>query len=453
MKRFRLGVAIAGMALAPLFAVSVQATEAVASQVSAAPPPRVTQEHDCYVERSDLTDRYLGQILCEYKLPDGHAAALPSAQANFLIQYVSTDLYGRKVAVTGTIARPLYASNPVPIISWAHGTTGVAHHCAPSLNSDTYPEKLYVSLMRDTLDRWVQQGYAVAQTDYEGLGIEPRNSKEFRLHPYLIGEAEARNVVDIVRATRVKFQQLVGKDWLVMGHSQGGQATVYTAELAKEYAPELNLVGGVAIAPAAYLSQQTAFAVANPGLPVSAFGALMMKGVEVVDPAVDISPLLTELGGQRYELLSTRCVSGLREEDGWSGPLRDLVDINADFDPLIAGMARYQDTQDRAPNVPLFIVQADNDAATLPVFTDAMFRKFLGEQRAVEMLCVRGLKDTEEYTVHQLTVRESFGDVLNWVSNHLPSAIPFEAKSGASGKKSSSEQCRETHRVPQPTAS
>ena len=44
-----------------------------------------------------------------------------------------------------------------------------------------------------------------------------------------------------------------GRTFAVWGHSQGGQAVLFAGLLAKEYAPELRLVGVAAAAPATEL--------------------------------------------------------------------------------------------------------------------------------------------------------------------------------------------------------
>lgn len=385
-------------------------------------PPKT---RDCYMEQPISPVHQVGDVLCTEPLHPGSEAALPSAEINYLIQYVSEDLHGKKVPITGTLSLPS-GQQRAPIISWAHGTTGVARHCAPSLNGPEYSERLYVSLMNETLDRWVANGYAVLQSDYQGLGLEPGRTGEHRLHPYLIGESEAKNVIDFVRAAQRFTGNNLADKWLVMGHSQGGQATVYTAELAKTYAPELDLVAAVSIAPAAYLSDQTLSALENRQQPVSAFGALMMKGAEIVDPAVDLGPLLSDKGRDRYALVEQRCVSGLRQPDGWYGPLDELISApTAEFDPLVEAMVKYQDTQLREPNVPLLVVQAEGDQATLPELTKLMVRKFEQEGRQVRLHLLTDLEDEEPYNIHQLTVRYSFDQVYDWVSKCFGGGCPL----------------------------
>jgi alpha-beta hydrolase superfamily lysophospholipase len=98
------------------------------------------------------------------------------------------------------------------------------------------------------LAHMVARGYAVAATDYPGLGTRGA-------HPYLIGPSEARAVLDSVRAARALPQVGAGSRFAVWGHSQGGHAALFTGELARSYAPELQLAGVAAAAPATELAE------------------------------------------------------------------------------------------------------------------------------------------------------------------------------------------------------
>src|SRR5690625_328679 len=211
------------------------------------------------------------------------AAALPSAGANYAVSYISEDPHGDPVSVTGTVAIPPTPApdDGWPVISWAHGTTGYAGICAPSLDFDGGPTHGYLQVVTPTLDHWVASGYAVVATDYQGLG-GPGGA------PYLNGASEAANVIDIVTAAR-HLEPGVATDFVAMGHSQGGQAALFAAATAADRNPELDLRGAVAIAPGSGFSDAVEFAdsdhpaaqTAQPFLPVVVLGAA------VADPAVD----------------------------------------------------------------------------------------------------------------------------------------------------------------------
>ena len=162
----------------------------------------------------------------------------PAGSNAYRVLYRSTGLKGEPIAVSGVVIVPSQppASGTRPIVAWAHPTSGIVPHCAPSLARNFYRQ---VQGLQDML----QRGYVVTATDYPGLGtVGP--------HPYLVGASEGRAVLDSVRAAG----SLVGGDasqrFAVWGHSQGGQAAFFAAGLARSYAPELSLVGVAAAAPA-----------------------------------------------------------------------------------------------------------------------------------------------------------------------------------------------------------
>src|SRR5712671_4234697 len=79
--------------------------------------------------------------------PLNTAAALPSAARNFLVLYNSRSPDDSDVVVSATVSIP--AGNPPaggwPLITWTHGTTGLAPQCAPSSDTVDGPEHTYLS--------------------------------------------------------------------------------------------------------------------------------------------------------------------------------------------------------------------------------------------------------------------------------------------------------------------
>ena len=169
-----------------------------------------------------------------YGAPDGAAA--------YRILYRSTGLSGEPIVVSGMVVIPQGDPPPGgrPIVAWAHPTTGVAPRCAPSLARVRFQ---MIQGLRDMVER----GYVVTATDYPGLGTP-------QTHPYFVGDSEGRAVLDSVRAARALPGAQASSRFAVWGHSQGGQAALYTGLLARGYAPDLQLVGVAAAAPATELS-------------------------------------------------------------------------------------------------------------------------------------------------------------------------------------------------------
>jgi pimeloyl-ACP methyl ester carboxylesterase len=159
-----------------------------------------------------------------------------------------------------------------PVISFGHGATGMTPDCGPS----AYPDlKGYASAVAAV----VQGGFAVAFTDYQGLGHPG-------VHPFLEPRTAGFNVIDAVRALRAQFPG-VSTRWMAVGGSQGGQASWAANEYARDYAGDLNLVGSVAMAPAADVSGLAdAARLGTLTKTQIAYMPLVISGMEVIDPSL-----------------------------------------------------------------------------------------------------------------------------------------------------------------------
>jgi acetyl esterase/lipase len=179
-----------------------------------------------------------GAILRSEPFDDG----LPTGARGWKVLYASTDAEGRPLAVSGLIiASATPTPGPHPVLAWAHGTTGIARPCAPSLTDDPLDG---IPDMTAPIDR----GWVIVLTDYPGLGTPSP-------HPYLVGESEGRAVLDSVRAAH-RFDIGIELDdtYAVWGHSQGGHAALFAGQLAADYLPDYDLAGVAALAPATTLA-------------------------------------------------------------------------------------------------------------------------------------------------------------------------------------------------------
>lgn len=166
----------------------------------------------------------------------------PLAARGWRIMYRTTDVHGDPAVATGVLVVPL---TPPPaqgrtMVSWGHPTTGSATSCAPSYGFDPYD---MIEGLRALLDR----GYAVVATDYVGMGTEGVNS-------YLVGVTGGNAVLDAARVARAVPEVHASDRVVLWGHSQGGQAVLFAAERAADYAPELDVRAVAVAAPAADLT-------------------------------------------------------------------------------------------------------------------------------------------------------------------------------------------------------
>jgi pimeloyl-ACP methyl ester carboxylesterase len=208
-----------------------------------------------------------------------------------VVLYHSTSVTGRDIAVSGVVFVPPGTAPRAgwPVVSWAHGTTGMADRCAPSQRPNLYYNE-YAQVVR----AFVTAGYAVAATDYPGLGTPG-------VHSYLIGVDEGNSVVDVVTAAHHLVAHLA-PTWFAVGHSQGGQAALFATRAASR-APSLHLGGVIAIAPASHLDLILP-AVLSGGDPYDlSYAVYSVIGLSAVDPHVSLSGLLGPAGRQRLPLI------------------------------------------------------------------------------------------------------------------------------------------------------
>jgi len=161
---------------------------------------------------------------------------------SLVMTYKMLGISGKEVQATALVFTPRTAA-PVggwPIVVWAHGTTGVADQCAPSRSALDFN-------VRTMITQLLAAGYVVVAPDYEGLG-EPMNDQ---LHPFLNLKSESYAITDAVVAARNYLGSKVSKQWMAVGHSQGGHAALGAAQYAVR--ANLDYKGTVAVAPASNL--------------------------------------------------------------------------------------------------------------------------------------------------------------------------------------------------------
>jgi hypothetical protein len=207
----------------------------------------------------------------------------------YRVMYVSRGALGEKVFETGMVFLPTRGTVPPdgrPVMAWDHGTSGVGDSAAPSRYPWLYPEP--DSTPWDWYAQWVgrlgRMGYVVTCPDYEGLGTPG-------IHSYMNAGAEGRATIDAVRAARRLAARLgvrTSKRWGVAGHSEGGQAGLAAAELARTaYGSGLSLKASVAVAPAVEIATITPITATDPGAwPYIGYTAW---GIRALDASFDFS--------------------------------------------------------------------------------------------------------------------------------------------------------------------
>jgi len=187
-----------------------------------------------------------GALLRREPLKD---AILPAGMRGWRILYATTVDDSTPATAVATVFAPTDApAGPRPVIAWEHATTGLLQKCMPSLLSAP-------TAGIPGCDEIVMAGWVVVATDYSF-------AEKGGPHPYLIGEGEARAALDSVRAARQMSELTLDKRMVVWGYSQGGHAALWIGIVGPRYAPDLEILGVAAIAPAANIENILAMNVA-----------------------------------------------------------------------------------------------------------------------------------------------------------------------------------------------
>jgi dienelactone hydrolase len=216
------------------------------------------------------------------------------------------------------------------------------------------------------LSRWLKAGYAVVRTDYEGLGTPGVN-------PVDVGTSEGPGVLDIVRAAR-QADPHMSRTVAIVGGSLGGHAALWATALAPHYTPELAVKATVAFAPGSHLDDQipAVTALTTPGGALSANIALILRGLELAQPSLDVASLLSPQAAALYPSTLTDCIAALQAPDSFGGLSPAAIFV---AHPDLTALARFLDTQDSSHlkiHTPLLIEQGTRDPIVLPVYTDLL---------------------------------------------------------------------------------
>jgi acetyl esterase/lipase len=345
-----------------------------------------------------------GTIIRVWPLEGGGPGMGGNGEA-FRVLYRSTDPSGKPIAVSGAIYIP---SGQAPaggrnIIAWAHPTSGVMPPCAPTLMPD-------VGGMMWNLPNMIAQDYIVVATDYPGLGTDG-------VHPYLIGESEARSVLDSVRMARALPRTGASNRFAVWGHSQGGHAALYTGEIAARYAPELKLFGVAAAAPATYLVElfDDDESTEQDLLAMTVLSWTRLKGVPVAS-------LVEPQDMAAFERTAKDCLESVAEFEkieSDESPLKRGQFLKVDpskTEPWKGIMVHNTPGQARA-GAPVFSAQGTADTTVDPALTKRFAKALCAHGVPVSFVSLPGV-------THTFAARDSASAALQWMTDRFRGAPP-----------------------------
>lgn len=164
---------------------------------------------------------------------------LAEASSITVMTYNMENVIGKSAKATALVMFPQIAQpgGGYKVVVWEHGTLGIGDSCAPTNNvlGTRFKDPLAKSLLA--------AGYVIVAPDYEGSGTAG-------IHPYLHLASEAKSAIAAVKAAQDHYGSKLNKQWMSIGQSQGGQASLGTAQYANN---DVNYKGAVAGAPASSL--------------------------------------------------------------------------------------------------------------------------------------------------------------------------------------------------------
>ncbi len=376
---------LAGLALAALMAL-------IAGPVLAV--------EDTHVEAGELARSKPGTIFRVWPMEGGVRPGIKG----YRVLYRSTNFDGRPVAVTGALIFPAEAARgPRPVVAWAHPTTGVVSGCAPTLLPN-------LSQVIMGIDQMTDKGWVIAATDYIGLGTKDP-------HPYLIGIAAANAVIDIVRAARQLKDIEAGERFAVWGHSQGGHAALYTGLHAKKYAPELELVGVAAAAPATELAklfkadEGTASGRGLTAMTVLAWSRLFRWPLgELVDGSAM----------RAFETVASDCIEDLpqffQEDQDLKTLPRQFLKVDPLTDPNFAPVIAANTPGALPAGMSVFIAQGTADTTVRPEITKDYVRGLCAGGARVHLKMMPGVS-------HVTVALDAAYDAVAWMAERFRGSL------------------------------
>ena len=308
--------------------------------------------------------------------------------------YHSRDRTGHDIAVSGfaVVPKRRAPARGRPVYAWAHDLVGLGDRCAPS---KTIPESL-PPYARPQIER----GAVLVATDYEGLGT-PGD------HPYLVGVPEGQNVLDSVRAAASLPDVGAMGGVVIAGVGEGGHAALWAAQIARSYAPDLDVRGALALGPTAELPTITSLIDESSrrlGVAVIAAAGLH-AGYHDFDPrdyltpeaANDLARVRTECAAVTIARYRTRAPSSvIGRGPNTTRSLHNLLVANS--------------PGGSAPNVPILIVQGSRDGHTPAAVTARLHGKYCALHATVSRIVYPGANS-------ESVIKAAQTDALRWIAD------------------------------------
>lgn len=360
---------------------------------------------------------------------------LPEASDIQVIRYNMPNVNGERAEATAMV---FYPNTPQPqdgwrVVVWEHGTVGSGDSCAPSNNQLN-------NNFRGLASSLLAKGYVIVAPDYEGLGTRG-------IHPYLNLKSAAQSAIYAVRAFNEQQGNRFNGAWVSVGQSQGGHASLATAQFADE---DPNYKAAVAAAPASSLGYiisevvpQALSALVEAGqdnaakavyAELLAYAAYVAVGIKAYEPGFNYRNIFSSRAG-----IVAEKAEGTTGENGLClGPLiteyvQDIDDylVNnpektvVDYPGLVenfqnnSSVEKFLENNQPATekiNVPVMIIQGTADMAVPYPVTNTLQQGLKDMGTTVTFVPVQDASHTE-------AIVQSRTQLLTFINTYMPSGI------------------------------
>lgn len=316
---------------------------------------------------------------------DGGAGA---TERSVRIMYHSIDAAGRDRAVTGTVTLPGDGADALPVLTVAPGTVGLQSQCALSRTGAPVLDVGVPSLR--------------VMTDYIGMG--PTGE----IMPYLSRMSEGHSVLDAARAAR----QLAGdasSKVAILGHSQGGHGAQSAHELAADYAPELDVVGTVSLAPAAMFDRTYG---GVDDIVSRIVTSMSLYGGATEHDDLRFGDYVNTEAAEAGQVMATECL------DSIIGTLAPFA-ARADYwraDPTTtepaATLLKENDVGNVDVDVPLLLIGGTADERVVPQRVQDLFRRLCDTGQETQLVMLDGAD-------HGTEVPQAMPQITQWLTDRL----------------------------------
>ncbi|MFJ4655316.1 lipase family protein [Nocardia sp. NPDC088792] len=274
---------------------------------------------------------------------------IPTPVAADQLLYRSTGQLDQPDIAIATVIRPPGATATTRIVSYQMAYDTLGAQCDPSFTLQGGGSRTSLpALEANLVAAYIAAGFTVVLSDYEG-----------RRQEFATGQGSGYRTLDAIRAA----EQLLGVEPStpvgLVGYSGGSIATEFAAELAPDYAPELNILGAAAGGLPVYLPHNIDYIDGSASwasvIPFALTGIGRGFGL-------DMSQYLSGYGAQIMAEVADQCFTdkhfpGLTTEQLLRPPYQDYRTIG----PLMAALERLRMGATGTPRGPLLLGVGNSD--------------------------------------------------------------------------------------------